>query len=166
VPRVAQLFFMENNMKNKNLATVSFDEFSLTLIKSGKKFVFPVSAAKKGRGEKSGSNKTPRGMFEIYKKIGNGAEIGAVFKSRKQTGEVWKSGDIYKENAITSRILWLSGLEKHNENTKSRYVYIHGTDKENEVGKSHFSHGCIVMKNEDVIKLFDLMKAGDYVFIY
>ena len=153
-------------MKNKNLATVSFDEFSLVLTKRGEKFQFPVSCAKNGRGEKSGSNKTPRGMFEIYKKIGKKAELGAVFKSRKQTGEVWKTGDVYKENAILSRILWLSGLENHNENTKSRYVYIHGTDKESEVGKSHFSHGCIVMKNEDVIKLFDLMETGDYVFIY
>lgn len=153
-------------MKNKNLAIISYDDFSLTLTGGGEKILFPVSCAKNGRGEKEGSCKTPRGMFEIYKKIGKNAECGAVFKSRKQTGDVWKKGDSYKENAILSRILWLSGLEKHNENTKSRFIYIHGTDKEDEVAKTHFSHGCIVMKNDDAIKLFDLMKAGDYVFIY
>jgi lipoprotein-anchoring transpeptidase ErfK/SrfK len=153
-------------MKNKSLITISYNDFSLSLIKNGEKFVFPVSCAEKGLGEKSGSNKTPRGMFRIYKKIGRNAEAGTVFESRKKTGEIYKDGAAYKENAILSRILWLDGLEEHNKNTKNRYVYIHGTNRENAVGKVHFSHGCAVMKNEDVIKLFDSVKAGDYVFIY
>jgi len=154
-------------MRNKNLITISFSDFSLTLIKNGEKFVFPISCAQKGRGEKSGSNKTPRGMHQIYKKIGTNAEIGTVFKSRKKTGDICDfNKDNLGENAILTRILWLDGLEKHNENTKSRYVYIHGTNKESNVGKTHFSHGCVVMKNEDIVKFFDLVKAGDYVFIY
>ncbi|MCL1947639.1 MAG: L,D-transpeptidase [Chitinivibrionia bacterium] len=153
-------------MKNKNLITISYDDFSLVLVKDGEKFIFPVSCAKNGRGEKENSYKTPRGMFEIYKKIGKNAETGTVFESRKKTGDVYKNGLVCKENAILSRILWLNGLETHNKNTKNRYVYIHGTDRENAVGKVHFSHGCVVMKNADVLKLFDLVKAGDYVFIY
>ena len=152
---------------SKNLITISFDEFTLTLIKDGEKFVFPISCGKKGLGEKSGSNKTPRGMHQIYKKIGTNAEIGSIFKSRTKTGEICDfQNDNLSENAILTRILWLDGLEKNNENTKSRYIYIHGTNKENEVGKIHFSHGCVLMKNEDIVKLFDLVKSGDYVFIY
>jgi len=105
-------------------------------------------------------------MFEICKKIGKDAEIGTVFDSRKPTGDVCKIGTTFKENAILSRILWLNGLEAHNKNTKERFIYIHGTDRENSVGKTHFSHGCVTMKNADVIKLFDLTEVGDYVFIY
>lgn len=151
----------------KNLITISFNDFSLCLIKNGEKFVFPVSCAKNGLGEKTGSNKTPRGMHKIYKKIGTAAEIGAVFKSRKKIGEICDINcDNLGENAILTRILWLDGLEKHNENTKSRYIYIHGTNHEGKIGKVNFSHGCVLMKNEDIVKLFDLVKTDDYVFIY
>jgi hypothetical protein len=154
-------------MKNKNLITVSFDDFTLSLIKDGEKFVFPISCAKSGLGEKTGSSKTPRGMHKIHKKIGANAEIGTVFKSRKKTGEICDfNNDNLGENLILTRILWLAGLEKHNENTKERYIYIHGTNCEDAVGKVHFSHGCIVMKNADILRLFNLVKADDYVFIY
>jgi hypothetical protein len=153
-------------MKSKNLIIVNSSEFTLSLIKDGKPFVFPISCAKNGLGEKNGSNRTPRGMHKIYKKIGKNAQIGSVFKSRKEIGEIWHNAADFTENAILTRILWLEGDDKNNKNTKDRYVYIHGTNREKDVGKNHFSHGCIVMKNEDVSYLFDLVKAGDYVFIY
>ena len=154
-------------MKSKNLILVSFSDFTLTLTKNGEQFVFPISCAKNGLGEKSGSEKTPRGMHKICKKIGANAEIGAVFKSRKQTGETCDfNNDNLGENLILTRILWLDGLEKQNESTKNRYIYIHGTNCEDAVGKIHFSHGCVVMKNADILRLFNLVKAEDYVFIY
>jgi hypothetical protein len=153
-------------MKSENLIIINSSQFSLTLIKNSESLIFPVSCAKNGLGEKSGSNKTPRGMHRICKKIGKDAKIGEVFVSRKKTGNVWRQGVDFVENSILTRILWLDGCDKNNANTKSRYIYIHGTTRENDVAKIHFSHGCVVMKNEDVARLFDLVRIGDYVFIY
>jgi UDP-N-acetylmuramate--alanine ligase len=153
-------------MNDKNLITISYDDFSLVLIKNGEKFVFPVSCAKNGLGEKENSFKTPRGMHKICKKIGKNASVGEIFVSRKKTGEIWQKGVILAQNSILTRILQLDGYGKNNANTKSRYIYIHGTNREDDVGKIHFSHGCVVMKNDDIVRLFDLVRAGDYVFIY
>ncbi|MDR0304238.1 MAG: L,D-transpeptidase [Chitinispirillales bacterium] len=153
-------------MKSRNLIIINSSQFLLTLIKEGENFIFPVSCAKNGLGEKSGSNKTPRGMHKICKKIGKNASVGEVFLSRKETGKIWQKDVFFTENAILTRILRLDGCEKSNANTKNRYIYIHGTNRENDVGKIHFSHGCIVMKNNDVVRLFDMVKQGDHVFIY
>jgi hypothetical protein len=152
-------------MKNRNLIVVNSSQFSLTLIKNGENLVFPVSCSKYGLGEKGGSNKTPHGMHKICSKIGKSANVGEVFISRKKAGRIWHEGVVFAENAILTRILWLNGCDKDNMNTKKRYIYIHGTNREGDVGKIHFSHGCVVMKNSDIVQLFDSVKAGDYVFI-
>ena len=69
-----------------------------------------------------------------------------------------------KQDLILSRILWLTGIEKCNENTKQRYIYIHGTNHENQLGTAK-SMGCIRMKNTDIIELFDMIKVNDKVII-
>ena len=68
------------------------------------------------------------------------------------------------DDLVMSRILWLDGLEDHNANTRDRYIYIHGTKHENQIGRPA-SHGCIRMRNADVVELFDLVDEGTPVFI-
>lgn len=108
---------------------------------------------------------TPIGRFVVDKKIGSVSPKGAVFKGRVPTGEVWmKSDGSRTSDLILSRILWLSGLEAHNMNTKSRYIYIHGTNHEGSIGNPS-SQGCVRMTNDDVMDLFDLVSEGDEVRI-
>jgi hypothetical protein len=113
----------------KNLITISFNNFTLTLINNGEKVIFPISCAKNGLGEEENSNKTPRGMHKIYKKFGEDAVLGAIFQSRKKTGEIcdFQSNNL-GDNAILTRIIWLEGIDKENVSTKNRYIYIHGTN--------------------------------------
>ena len=68
------------------------------------------------------------------------------------------------EDLITSRILWLDGLDEHNANTRDRFIYIHGTKHEDKIGRPD-SHGCIRMRNADVIELFDLVDEETPVVI-
>ena len=106
--------------------------------------------------------KTPMGKFRISEKIGAGAAPGTIFRSRVAL----KPGDPLPktEDFITSRILWLDGLEKKNANTRDRFIYIHGTKHEDKIGRPD-SHGCIRMRNDDVIELFDLVEEGTPVTI-
>jgi len=88
--------------------------------------------------------------------------IGTVFKGRRPiAASVDRSAE---EDLITSRILWLDGLDENNANTKERYIYIHGTNHEHSIGQPT-SNGCIRMRNADVIRLFDLVEAGVLVEI-
>lgn len=119
---------------------------------------YPISTSKFGLGCEEGSYKTPLGEFSIERKIGEGAEEGTVFKGRKPTG-VWKPGDPTETDMILSRIMWLTGCEEHNCNTHDRYVYIHGTNDEELIG-TQASHGCVRMRNHDIIELFDLIEEG------
>lgn len=123
---------------------------------------WPVSTSKFGLGAEPGSMKTPLGKFRICEKIGGDAPAWSVFKSRLPTGEIAAPGG--GEDGVLSRILWLEGLEETNRNTKDRYIYIHGTNQEHLVGEPA-SHGCIRLKNEDVIELFGLVPAGTEVEI-
>ena len=123
---------------------------------------WPVSTSKFGEGVEPGSRKTPLGKFRICEKIGEAAPAWAVFKSRQPTGEIAAPGG--GEDGVLSRILWLEGLEEANRNTKDRYIYIHGTNQEHLIGEPA-SHGCIRLKNEDVIELFGLVPAGTEVEI-
>ena len=123
---------------------------------------FPISTSRFGLGQASGSFQTPVGRFRIYQKIGGDEPLNTVFRGRVPvTGPAdWdKQSDL-----ITSRILWLDGLEPHNENTRERFIYIHGTNEEHLIGKPA-SHGCVRMRNEDVVRLFDLVEAGTEVEI-
>ena len=88
--------------------------------------------------------------------------IGTVYKGRRPiAASVDRSSE---EDLITSRILWLDGLEENNANTKERYIYIHGTNQEQSIGQP-MSNGCIRMRNADVIRLFDLVEVGVLVEI-
>jgi L,D-transpeptidase YbiS len=123
-------------------------------------FSAPVSTSRAGPGFEPGSLKTPTGLFRIYKRIGENAPSGTIFVGRIPVEEPPASGD----DLITSRILWLDGMETENANTKERYIYIHGTNQEGLIGQP-LSHGCVRMRNEDIIKLFEMVTVGTPVEI-
>lgn len=138
-----------------------------TLVKA-----YPVSTSKRPPSNKNGSLGTPRGLHAIAEKIGAGQPPGIVFKHRVATGyhfheHLERGGQ--DGNLITSRILWLKGLEpgvNHGGDidTYARYIYIHGTNREDLLGQPQ-SAGCVVMGNLDVIELFEQVRAGDPVLI-
>ncbi len=123
---------------------------------------WPVSTSRFGLGFEPGSFKTPTGRFTLQEKIGAGAPLWAEFKSRQITGGVAAPGGDH--DAILTRILWLSGLEEENANTKDRYIYFHGTNREDLIG-TPASHGCIRLRNADIAELFDLVPEGTRVVI-
>lgn len=135
-------------------------------------FKASVSTGRNGVGELNGSECTPRGWHIIRAKIGDNCATNTVFVGRRPTGEIYQS--VFKEKHperdwILTRILWLSGLEPGfnrlgNVDTMRRYIYIHGCPDEDETGITG-SHGCIKMKNEDVISLFNLVPVGTKILI-
>ena len=131
---------------------------------------YPISSAKKGVGQVKNSNCTPLGSHIIRVKIGAGYPMHAIFQARRWKGELWDpDAKIDSEDLILSRILWLSGTEigfnrLENVDTMQRFIYIHGTHDEENIGRP-VSHGCIRMKNKDVINLFDLVNVGEEVII-
>ena len=124
---------------------------------------WPCSTSNFGIGFDEGSNKTPLGRFAVKEKHGDGAESGTIFKSRKPVAQ-WTPEMDAKSDFVLTRILWLHGLEPRNANTFQRYIYIHGTNDEKGIGRPG-SHGCVRMKNRDVIELFDLVPVGTPVWI-
>jgi len=123
---------------------------------------FPVSTSAFGLGSEPGSLKTPVGRFCVSEKIGHGAPPWAVFKSRVPTGETGSEQN--PEDLVQTRILRLHGMEAHNGNTLERYIYIHGTNHESFIG-TPASHGCIRMRNADVIDLFEAVEVNTEVLI-
>lgn len=131
-----------------------------------------VSTARNGVGENRGSERTPRGRHYIRAKIGGGLPAGAVLVSRRPTGEIYSPQlrALYpSRDWILTRILWLCGLEPGknrlgNVDTMRRYVYIHGCPDEDPMGTPS-SRGCVKMRNDELIKLFDLVPAGTPVLI-
>ena len=123
---------------------------------------FPVSTSRFGLGETEGSFRTPTGRFRIHEKIGAKQPFKTVFRGRIPVPDPpdWATA----EDLITSRILWLDGVEDHNANTRERSIYIHGTNQEELIGQVA-SRGCIRMRNQDVIQLFDLIDVGTEVEI-
>jgi L,D-transpeptidase YbiS len=134
------------------------------VLKRGRKTVrtFPISSSRFGLGSEEGSMKTPLGRFRIGEKIGHGTAPGTIFKSRIPLQPDDPLPDT--EDLITSRILWLDGLDADNANTRERFIYIHGTKHEDRIGTPD-SHGCIRLRNADVIELFDLVEEGTPVVI-
>ncbi len=123
---------------------------------------FPVSTSRFGLGTAPDSNCTPLGNFQVGELIGDGEPLGAVFRGRRATGE---SGlTIPGEDLVLTRILWLEGTEPHNANTRDRYIYIHGTNHEAQIGEPA-SHGCVRMRNADVVELFKMVSPGTNVRI-
>ena len=119
---------------------------------------YRISTSRFGLGDEPGSNRTPLGKMQVARKIGDGHPRGAVFKSRRPTGEILPPGAPGRD-PIVSRILWLSGNEPHNRNAFRRYIYIHGTPERHRLG-SPASFGCIRMCCGDVIDLFDRVGYG------
>ena len=142
---------------------ISIRDQRLTLTSGRKKIAaYPVSTSRFGLGSREGSFKTPTGKFRIAEKIGEGAALGTVFKSRRPVKATKKM--LSNDDLVMTRILWLDGLEPRNANTHDRYVYIHGTNHEDELGIPA-SHGCVRMRNADVIELFDRVAEGTPVEI-
>lgn len=138
----------------------------LTLLDDAGKVVrsYPVSTAANGLGEQTGSNCTPRGRHIVRAKIGAGQPMRAVFRGRRPTGEIW-SPELHAKfpgrDWMLTRLLWLSGTERGrnrlgNVDTMRRYIYIHGSADLAPLGVPG-SHGCVRMRNEDVVELFDLV---------
>ncbi|MFI0348383.1 MAG: L,D-transpeptidase [Chthoniobacterales bacterium] len=123
---------------------------------------YPISSSRFGLGTEPGSFCTPMGKFFIEEKLGHAAPERMIFEGRKPTGKIAELHG--NEDLILSRILWLSGLEPHNVNTRERFIYFHGTNQEELIG-TPASHGCIRLRNADIIELFDLMHEGDLVEI-
>ena len=101
-------------------------------------------------------------MFQIAEKIGDGELPWMTFRGRIPTGEIASPGG--EEDLILSRILWLTGIDPKNANTRDRYIYIHGTNQEERIGE-RASHGCIRLRNLDMIELFNRVNIGDFVEI-
>jgi lipoprotein-anchoring transpeptidase ErfK/SrfK len=133
---------------------------------------YPVSTAANGPGEQSGSEKTPRGWHRIRAKIGSGCESGTVFVARRPTGEIYSpalaAGNPQRDWILT-RILWLCGEEPGKNrlgdvDTMRRFIYIHGCPDSEAMGQPG-SHGCVRMRDQDVIELFDRVASGLPVLI-
>ncbi len=131
---------------------------------------YPVSTSRFGLGQTQGSFKTPVGIHKIAQKIGDNEPVGRVFKSRIATDDICLAEDFDgEEDVITSRILWLDGLQPGYNcdgkvDTFKRYIYIHGTADESHIGQPA-SIGCIRMRSLDVIKLFKHVEVNDLVII-
>jgi hypothetical protein len=137
------------------------------------KFVkkFSCSTSRFGIGQTEGSNRTPLGLHRIAEKIGAGEPAGTVFKARKVVGHT--SQPEFADAKITTRILWLEGLEDGfnkgfngdvNVDSRARYIYVHGTADQKSIGRPA-SHGCIHLADADLVPLFDLLPGGTLVWI-
>jgi lipoprotein-anchoring transpeptidase ErfK/SrfK len=152
---------------------VSLEAQRLRLLEDGAVAAeYPVSTARNGPGERSGSGCTPRGWHKVRARIGAGQPVNAVFVARRPTGEVY-GPELAREHPgrdwILTRILWLSGLEVgHNRlgdvDTFRRFIYIHGAPEDAPMG-TPASGGCVRMHNADLLELFDRVPAGTPVLI-
>lgn len=185
---------VNSNVEQDKLLVVSIAKQTLTLVQLPKKFkqskidnsndinsvsiikVFKVSTAKNGINNMEGTGGTPLGHHIIADKIGTTMPINSVFVGRVPTGEIY-SDTLGQQNPdrdwILSRILWLRGCEVgvnlgNNEkgccDTYERYIYIHGTPDTEPMGEP-LSHGCIRMRNEDIVWLFEQVTEGTSVYI-
>jgi L,D-transpeptidase YbiS len=154
---------------------ISIPKQSLTVFddKENIQAFFLISTAKNGAGCIKNSGCTPIGQHIIRAKIGAGAPENAVFVGRRQTGEICTPelmAQFPNRDWILTRILWLSGTEigknrLGNVDTMQRYIYIHGAPDSAEMGKIG-SHGCVRMRNADIVQLFDMVTAGTRVMIH
>ena len=155
------------------LLFVSIENQKMYHIKEGaivKKYI--ISSSEYGTGSEAGSNKTPLGLHKVKEKYGdetpiNGRMIGRVFYG--QIATLYNDKTKSKTDDVTSRIFWLEGLEKGKNkgegiDSYKRYIYIHGTSEEGRLG-APASHGCIRMKNNEVIDLYKTIAIGTLVLI-
>lgn len=133
---------------------------------------YPVSTGSNGPGEERDSGCTPRGRHRVRLRIGDGCPANTVFVGRRPTGEIYSADLAAAEpdrDWILTRILWLTGAEPRRNrggcvDTLHRYIYIHGCPDAAPLGEP-LSHGCIRMRNADLIALFDAVRAGTVVDI-
>lgn len=153
------LFLAVHHAFASDLVLISIPQQKMVLLRDNQRVAqFPVSTSRFGEGDRLGSYATPLGELEIAQKIGNGAPAGAVFHSRRFTGEIVRPNSPGRD-PIVSRILWLRGLEKRNSLAYERAIYIHGTPAESLLGRKA-SFGCVRMRSRDVINLFDQVGVG------
>ena len=170
---IAQVKSYLGNYTAREILFVSINKQKLYHIKDDmiiKEYI--ISSSSYGTGSKSGSNKTPLGLHKINQKYGqktplNGRMIGRVFYGEIAT--IYTTDRKSKTDDVTSRIFWLEGLEEGKNkgqeiDSYKRYIYIHGTSEEGRLG-SPASHGCIRMKNKEVIDLYNLVEVGTLVLI-
>ncbi len=147
----------------QELALVVLDEIVET---------YSISTALNGPGEQQGSECTPRGMHAVRLKIGSDCPVNSVFVGRRHTGEIYtpelREADPQRDWILT-RIIWLTGKEQGFNrggqcDSLRRFIYIHGTPDSEPMGKP-CSHGCIRMRNNDLVELFDLVENGMPVLI-
>jgi lipoprotein-anchoring transpeptidase ErfK/SrfK len=163
-----------NNQADENYIDIDIDKQQLQLVR-GENIIasYAISTAKNGVGQLNGSECTPLGWHKIRAKIGNAAKENTVFVGRRDTGELFSEAlrqQHPQRDWILTRILWLSGLEKGKNrggevDTMRRYIYIHGCPDSDSFAKPS-SHGCVKMRNKDVIELFDKVEAGIRVLIH
>ena len=150
------------------ILTVNISQQTVSLFEHNQ-FVkkYPCSTSRFGIGQIEGSNRTPLGLHRIAEKIGGGEPAGTVFQSREIVGHT--SQPEFADAKITTRILWLEGLEPGfnqggNVDSHARYIYIHGTGDQASIGQPA-SHGCIQLADADLIPLFDLLPSGTLVWL-
>jgi hypothetical protein len=139
------------------------DQKLMLLENGGRVAVYPVSTSKYGVGDFRGRMTTPLGYLMVAKKIGDNAPVGAVFHNRQLTGEILQPNAPGRD-PVTTRIIWLSGLEPENAQAFYRCIYIHGTPEEKTIGRPA-SYGCVRMKATDIASLYDQVPVGALVQI-
>ncbi|MEE9302361.1 MAG: L,D-transpeptidase [Thiotrichaceae bacterium] len=183
IPNIVQSIqpFKENNSVDDFLLVSVLRQTLFHIIEGAIVDSYPVSTAIAGVGNTEGSGKTPLGVHRIAEKIGDNAEYGELFKARVSTNNIatilTTDGQFSDIDAITTRILWLDGLELGNNKGTSlvkgkhikvdsyqRYIYIHGTDEEWRLGRSAY-HGCIRMANHAISELYDKVYVNTLVVI-
>ena len=152
---------------------VDIDTQTLTLFARERELArYRVSSGLNGAGELHGSGCTPRGLHRVRLRIGAGCPVGTVFRGRRPTGEVYGpelAADYPGRDWILTRILWLTGCEPGRNrggcvDTLRRYIYIHGCPDTAPMGEPR-SHGCIRMRNDDLVDLFNATPVGTPVEI-
>jgi len=139
------------------------DQKLMFLQNGGNAGTYPVSTSMFGLGDAWGRMTTPLGYLAVEKKIGDNVPAGAVFHSRRLTGEILQANAPGRDPVIT-RIIWLRGLEAQNAHAFQRCIYIHGTPQEKVIGRPA-SYGCIRMKSSDITELYDRLPLGAVVRI-
>ncbi len=156
----------------ERLLVVRLDSQTLQFYRAGELMrSYAVSTSLRPPSNVINSLGTPRGLHEIAERIGAGQPPGMVFKGRVSTGHHFRelSDEENHANLITTRILWLRGLEPGvnaggDVDTHSRYIYLHGTNHEDKIGQPA-SAGCVLLRNLDIIELYEEVRVGDQVWI-
>ncbi len=163
---------MKNEKKNITVKINISNQKLIVFKKNEQIFSFPISSSKNGAGQALGSGCTPLGEHKIKVKIGDGEPINRVFVGRRPLDLIYTKdlAERFPERDwILTRILWLTGLESGfnrggKQDSLRRFIYIHGTPDEEIIGKPG-SHGCIRMRNKDLLILFQIVENGTSVLI-